>query len=494
MAVSALSIVVAASVVTSAWAEMYRFDQETVPARDTFERRYVFYVHSLEDSPGPRGSKPQLSFSDMKLGRGGGEVPDDTAVAVGVLPWHETHSSLDGNSLCVQGSVQSMNVADAHWHQVKSSAAEHRTFTLERTGAYMLIIVNCGQDAGVHISGSVVLQNPYGFIAGNDYFKLSVYKWSALAYVAALLLWGVKMLSRRNALQQRVHLHITLVAVVGMLESVLYLAHFTQTIRHPDSQIGSRLSLAAEVMSIEKIAYIFLLFRLVTLETPTCKEQETVSVIIALLMLTAAPKVWLQSVRHQMVASDSSFVMAVLPVAAVGLGSSVWVVHGLLGRMRRFREVGEEKMRTLYQDTAFLAFNVVLASTMILWAQYLDMPCQDFTRWFYHALANDAAPQATAFAAIAAMMCMWQPSEDLRPIYELTDAGARGAIEDPEAGKVGQVALEPVAAVEFVIDDCDDDGDGDVEFGDTAAKATRAQDRSVVTGGAVEPWSDAHKA
>jgi len=485
MAMSTLGIVVAASVVTSAWAEMYRFDQEAVPARDTFERRYTFYVHSFEDSPGPRGSKPQLSFSDLKLGTGGGEVLEGTAVAVGVFPWHEANNSLDGRALCEQGVVQSMSDADAHWHQVKFPAVDDRTYTLGRSGPYMLIVANCGQDAGVQISGSVVLKNPYGFMAGNDYFKLSVYFWSASAYLVALLLWGAKMFSRRSTLQPNVHLHVTLVAVAGMLECVLYLAHLTQTIKHPGSQNGTRLSMAAEVVSIEKSAFIFLLFRLLSVESPTCKEQAKVIVVMTLVMLAAAPKVWLQSVRHQMSASDISFAMVVLPVAVVGLGSSIWVVRGLLGRMKRCRELGEERMGTLYQHTAFLAFSLVLASTFIMWAQYLDRPCQDFTWWFYHALANDAAPQATAFAAIAAMMCMWQPCEDLRPIYELTDAKVRGAIDDPEAGNVGQVAQGPAAAVEFVIDDCDDD-DADMEFYGMAAKAAQTQDRSFVAGGAME--------
>merc|ERR1719285_782618 len=111
-----------------------------------------------------------------------------------------------------------MSGANVHWHQVKFSAAENRTYTLERSGPYMLIVASCGQDAGVHISGAVVLRNPYGFMAGNDYYKLSVYFWATLAYMVALLFWGAKMFSRRNSLKHSVYLHLTFVAVVGMLE------------------------------------------------------------------------------------------------------------------------------------------------------------------------------------------------------------------------------------------------------------------------------------
>merc|ERR1712007_258501 len=62
-------------------------------------------------------------------------------------------------------------------------------FQLSATEVYVLIFSNCGGVSQATVSGSVVVQNPYGFLPGNEYRKMTFHGWLAVAWLVVGVIW-----------------------------------------------------------------------------------------------------------------------------------------------------------------------------------------------------------------------------------------------------------------------------------------------------------------
>jgi len=345
---------------------------------------------------------------------------------------------------------------------VASPAADDATYALTRSGPYLMVIANCAppdaSPAKVLIHGSIAIRNPYGYAAGNEYFKSTVYGLAVSAYTVALLVWGAKLILTKNVETRRsFHNLITMVAFMGFLECAFSLAMYIQANKMEVTREDSILIMLAESAGVAKTTYFLLFFRALAAEDESCKAKVIQSLVLLVYMTSATVKVSLGSLRQTHSVANSTLMFCIAFAAVAAAFAFVWVLRGLARTMQICREDSDDKMLALYQHTTLLVLTLAVSSLVVAGAQYLDMPGQVFTDWYYHTLVEDAAPQAIAFGALLLTMFMWKPSEDLRPKYDMAASG--GDVIGLKDGDDAEAAttLEPAEPVQFVLDDDDDD-------------------------------------
>jgi len=477
----------AACAMATVWAEVRHFNGEVVPKSGSLEGLYIFYVHSYEDSPGPKAAQSRLTFKDIRL-RGEDGGPTKSAwVAVGVLPWSEFDNLMDGKTLCGEsdGKValqfkQHSSKQNAHWHRVTFPAEEDASYVLKQSGPYLLVVANCAPEASASkllMYGSVVVKNPYGYSAGNELFKSWVYGWAALGYVAALLGWVAKLFlfTPKDVAKRDYHSAATFILIMGVLECASYAAFYIEANKMEVSREDSLLLVLAQVSGIAKVVYFIAFFRALAPQS-TSRIQQAIHIAVLLLYTTAATiKVTLQASRQSMSIDASAWIFSIIFVAFAGVVALVFVMRGLARMMQRCREASDDKRLAQFQHTTLLTLVLAVSSLVLLGAQYLDAPAQGFKTWYYHTLVADAVPQAMALGALVVMMYMWRPSEDFPSMSEMTEVDAEviGLKEDTEA-PTGRAEHEPAGPVQFGLGDEDDPAAGNSAVAKTIGSNGRA--------------------
>jgi len=103
---------------------------------------------------------------------------------------------------------------------VAAQAGSDEKTPLPATGAYYLVLSNCGSCLDQKISGEVELRNTYGYLPANEYYKKQFYELLLAAFAVTVVLWAVQLV-RWSAQVHAIHHCLTVVLVCALLEALM---------------------------------------------------------------------------------------------------------------------------------------------------------------------------------------------------------------------------------------------------------------------------------
>lgn len=430
---------------------MYTFDDAEVPAPYSLDAKYVFHVYSEQQSPAAGSGPARASLQSVKLNLerlSSVAAEQDDFVELVLMPWEEFAALVDSHSFCHNGKFLKQFDSNVGFTMTLAyPQAVQEEVVLERGGAYVLLVSNCGGElAGATLSGSVVVRNPYGYLDGREYWKLLLYGGAAVAYVVVIGVY-LYVLLRGWAFASYIHVAMVLLGVIGAAEAFSWWLLF-HTANNGGKDLG--LDAFAEVLSILKVlygAFLAVLLALglgVTVPSLPCQTKCKVLALHALFAFAAVPKVSIFSMRSYLCVSTSMAIAAAAPMVITAALLFLWSASALQETKGRLMEGGHVQIFEVYEQL----FTISCASCSIAFVALagqvmLDSPGQGIDDWASHVVWNDGLSQFSFLAALCAAMYCTRPREEGLGSQVLGEEHQTQEADDEEVG--GLLAVEPVS-------------------------------------------------
>mmetsp|Transcript_61164 Transcript_61164/g.145674 ORF Transcript_61164/g.145674 Transcript_61164/m.145674 type:complete len:475 (-) Transcript_61164:204-1628(-) len=178
----------------------FSFMNEPIPAKLSLHGWYMFTVytkHDFEVVSGVQGEFVQVPAVQFELASQAlghfEEAESYKSLEASVIYYPDYMQHVDPESFCdSSGKAASTSVAKESLEWASMSIPVATTgeavptkvkVPLNRTGKYMLLLTNCGEFSDAVISGTVLVMNPYGYLAPEHYYKEGPLGIMMVAYV-----------------------------------------------------------------------------------------------------------------------------------------------------------------------------------------------------------------------------------------------------------------------------------------------------------------------
>jgi len=440
-------------------AEIYRFDNDEVPGPYTLDTKYLFYAWAKEKSEMNLAEFPVLSGADLRISDAtGAEMTKPyRSVQLSMLPWDDFHKLVDPTSFCggseEEGYITLQKYPSKAWVNnitVLPDKVTAVTKKIFKTGVYALVLSNCGSASDMKISGSISVKNPYGFLPGNEYYRLPLYGWATLFWAGAGVIWLALLVAKKDAVVWA-HIALAWIIITGFGESVAW--WFSLSTVNSTGEAPKALSVA-EVLCVMRNIYA-LTFILVASMGLGVTEKDLdkatqIKVLVGSMLfgISSLPRICLASVRQAVDPKEHVVILSNLPVVIVGLFHFIWILRRLAHNMRRCKELHQEDSVKIFTRLAITLCACMLSAAGVMVGQFADKPGQGLPFWQSHVFWNDGVGQAVALIATFATMYFMAPSKsgflaetymtqvDEKEEIGLTD-GPAGKDDDDDMGRDG---------------------------------------------------------
>mmetsp|Transcript_62151 Transcript_62151/g.115325 ORF Transcript_62151/g.115325 Transcript_62151/m.115325 type:complete len:490 (+) Transcript_62151:54-1523(+) len=206
----------------------------------------LFFIYSQADAP-DAVQPASVNFYNFQLSAEPAVVANLTygSVEVGLIRY-EDYVLLDMGLACDAGRMnwtigamkggQQMKGGQHRVPQVfqllvpfrQGSRGVSKKFPIMQTGLYVLSLGHCEPSMkGVKVTGDVIMKNPFGYLPGSEYKKLSLYLSLAFVYVGLGTIWLILSLIYHKELFN-IQICIGVVLFMGLVEvSLWYVTYFT---------------------------------------------------------------------------------------------------------------------------------------------------------------------------------------------------------------------------------------------------------------------------
>mmetsp|Transcript_61283 Transcript_61283/g.145920 ORF Transcript_61283/g.145920 Transcript_61283/m.145920 type:complete len:474 (+) Transcript_61283:79-1500(+) len=170
-----------ALIIPTAEAESFVLERYQAPAGWKLNGCYKFNVYNVRDDFG--GRPPLVEFHLLATATDQWEVAKGyTSLQAAILFSSDVTEYFGNEHVCTDGKlVQKPREQVSEWAAVTVPVATSTDFfqieavdlqvALNKTGEYVLMFSNCGNIAGLEVSGYVQVKNPYGYLSPQDHFK-----------------------------------------------------------------------------------------------------------------------------------------------------------------------------------------------------------------------------------------------------------------------------------------------------------------------------------
>lgn len=427
-----------------AQAQIYHLQETAIPPNRSLHMLYTYYVYSHEDAPEKKFGPPFVKYHELSAhsveGRTDLDLQDYNGLQLSLMKYDDFFNIIDPDHFCCSGDdVSSGQCAVQDKLRVKlkpgmrlrdggvysdmirfagtADRANHKDKQLRvrETGVYILMISNCGDHDSATVSGSVIVRNPFGFLPGNEYYKMPFYGWLSLVYMALGVIWMVLSI---RWFKELFNLQgcIAGVILLGLVESFLWYFFFTKW--NEDGIRTNVLFVLAILSSVAKTTFSYLLVLVASLgwgvTRPYLDKDITIRIqaICLLYMCLGVIREVVLSFRHSHSLPLAFVLLCLLPVSLLNGVIFYWVftaLSSLISTLKDRRQM--EKLQLFQRLWGILIFSLSIATITLLY-QILDVSRSIADRWMHQWLFTDGVSHVLYLLVLASMMYLWAPHKN----------------------------------------------------------------------------------
>jgi len=460
-------------------AQIFTFNEEPFPESKSLVPLSIVYVFNHQDAPHASEGNPVVKFHDLSAMASSlkeTRLKDSTSLQVSLILYREFGNRINEAKLCsthkdVQSGVakkenqllvnklKSLSNEDVHIYLTdlplrnsphwKSTDAQ---FTIRETGAYVLVLSNCGDLTDVKVRGTIIVKNAYGFLPANHFSKLRFYQWMSFFYMCIAAVWMLVLVRHWNELFRMQHC-ITLITVLGYVESFLWWVVYNDwnAAGHRGRFFFATSIIMSALKSILSLVLVVMACHGWGVTLPYLNKavsQRLVMISIFYFPLCSMKQCALQ-LRREFFLSAKLVLLCILPVCLVAGYIVHWAFESLSDLLQTLKERQQsDKLLQFQRLWRLLILTLVLAMLAIAIQVLEHAPVLDVSLdWRYEWYSSDALPNFVFVLFLIGMMILWAPTQkNQRSAYS-----ELGVKDDEDIDKENGVWQE-----EFV-DDGDDD-------------------------------------
>lgn len=412
-------------------AQSYSLDGLKVPSSYSLESLYLFYVYTAEDAPGSGvGPDPHVDFFAEAHGH---DLEGSPSIELSMVSYAHLWEAIDPTYFCCVpewgGDTGCTNPKQLLIHSVDTgnrsvpqaltysvtNPAKRSSQKVQATGMYILIVSNCGFEQPLTLGGNIVVHHSYGFLPGNEVWKMTLYKCLILAYFLLGLFWV--LLSVRWWQQLfNVQIYIGIVVFLGILESGLWYATFIDW--NAWGQRRQPLFVAAIMSTVFKSVFSFMLVVVAALGWGVTKPFLERKLILKVQCL-AFLYICFDFLRYAVLSVRSGrehnlpflVVMAcVIPVSVMNGVIFMWVFSSLSNLMVTLSERQQTEKLWLFERFWMVLVATLFVATLLILSQFIILSYGMVSSWKWWWILTDLVPQLLYVADLMAIMYLWCPS------------------------------------------------------------------------------------
>ncbi|CAE7033721.1 tmem87a [Symbiodinium natans] len=419
-----------------------------LPEPRSLHTLYAFYVFSHQDAPERTLGQPMMRFHNLMFTATSGADAEKArgyaGVQLSILPYRsfwkliqpdkfcsnmedvQAGRAKEANKLLTQKPIGSSDDdVNLYSHTINFETATDLPLRVNSTGVYILVFSNCGDFKDGEVSGSVIAKNSYGFLPGNEYYKMPFYGWLSIAYCALASVW---MCLSLRYWRELFHIQYCIAAVIllGLVEAFLQWRFFMDW--NESGLRGRFLFVLAILATVVKSIFSYMLVLVASLGwgvTRPYLDQATILKVQGLSFLYIV----LDFVRESALSFRNShslsitFVMlCLLPVALLNGIIFYWIFTALSSLIEILAERKQVEKLILFQRLwKILVAALSLASLSLLY-QLFDLSRSISQRWHYQWFFADGVSHILFCMVLAAIMFLWAPhTNSQRYAYKQVD-------------------------------------------------------------------------
>jgi len=288
---------------------------------------------------------------------------------------------------------------------------------IHQTGLYTFILTNCGASSDGVITGSVVVKNPFGFLPGAEYPKLTLYGSLSMfyAFLGAIWMW----LSARQFQELTfVHHSIGALIAVGLVEMFMWFLLLNDW-NDSGSRATSLTVLATLATTIKKVFFggLVLVISLGLGYTRPLLDKRVVLKMAGasvgflfaettrLTLVTARFERWGIAGGHTLF----GFIVILIPALLTGWWL-MWSFNELSDLIEKINKGGRSQKLDLFGNLRKLFVGACVATTLNHVAHFFAFRTPLETRWKSEWIYTDAVNQLIFMCTLCGMMFLWAPS------------------------------------------------------------------------------------
>lgn len=442
----------------TAWAQTYRFKDEPVPESKSLIMKTVFFVISQNDAAGNeskvsfdvRAKTTSESRADFTLREYGG-------IQLHVMRYEDFDGFVNAGKMCSTADDVSkqdaekedqLMIAPSRRHAGKSldelqvfsyqvqfyGIKHHGSVALEKTitktGAYVLVVSNCGNYDKALLTGSVYVKNPYGYLPGEDFAKMRFFRILRIVYAVLLVVWGLLCL-RWYSVLCRFQIYILVAIALGLAEC--YMCH--ESLWHWNSTGDKHHALfrPAIVLSATRTTSSYVLMLLASLGWGLSRQVLESGTVCRIVVLAVNYTV-LNCIREIMTGFGESYapssilvLFCFVPLSLLHGATFYWIFSALSKQIESLESMGQTVQLAVFQKLRRVLVTGVGAALCAVLVQVTVFSRNAAVYWRQEWYVTDFAPHAVFGVVLVSIMLLWAPSEDIpRTQFMQIDGAEKG--------------------------------------------------------------------
>eukprot|EP00930_Biecheleria_cincta_P062806 TRINITY_DN48251_c0_g1_i1.p1 TRINITY_DN48251_c0_g1~~TRINITY_DN48251_c0_g1_i1.p1 ORF type:complete len:510 (-),score=102.94 TRINITY_DN48251_c0_g1_i1:112-1641(-) len=433
-----------ALLVVTAWAQIYRFEEETVPESKSLVMKTVFFVISKNDTGGNESKVTftQLFANSTSQSRPAFTLREYVGIQLHLMRYEDFGKFVKADKMCstaddvAKGYAEKEDQLILHTGgkdknkklddlQVSSyevrfyGLREHGHADLEknitRTGVYVLVLSNCGTYDKATISGNVYVKNPYGYLPGDEIAKLRLFKISSVVYVVLLAVWLLLCL-RWYSVLSRFHVYILAVIALGLAECIVCYMSLSQW--NSTGLKTHQFFRPLVLLSATRTSSSYVMVLLASLGWGMSRQELNTSTVWKMSLL-AVIYTALNCIREIMGSSSQSLapsqnlvLFCFVPLSLLHGATFYWIFSALSCVIEELRSMGQTEQLSIFQQLWRVLLCAVGFALLSVLVQVFVFSQDALAYWRQQWLVTDLAPHLVFSFVLVVIMLLWAPSED----------------------------------------------------------------------------------
>lgn len=423
--------------------QIFHFEDAPTPVEKSLSAHYIFYVYSKEDAPDGSQNDATLEFrglysKSLSKDRTTSALSGYQGVQVSILPYFDFYKLLSPDKFCSTAedvrrktaAAQDQLLVHRSKEDIETGVFSHtipflanlndegqpdERLVLKESGAYVLLYSNCGSFDQGAATGEVVVKNPYGFLPGIEYRKLSLYGWLMVFHGILLFLWLASILRWWKDLFY-VHSGIALIITIGVVEAALWAAVYEDWnltgVRKKPMFFAAILSSVLKTAAIYVIVLVASLGSGVTIPDLDSKTSMKIHVLTLVFIVLDFGKTSVMAFQHSHAWKMTFKLMFTVPVLIVHLAFLGWIFMAISALVVQLQDMHQyEKVKPFSRMKTILGGVTMMASiacSLIM----LDVSSTRVSMWKYHWVISDGLSQALFMVVLLGGIWAWFPGAE----------------------------------------------------------------------------------
>jgi len=421
------AVAVAVWMAHSASAMKFDFDSAEPTTPYTITAHYMFYVVNDSIASGQKQAEAVVNIDAMIIPDAQAKNPTSASDVAGykkvqaaIVLQKDVSNTFVTKRFCDEDGLllaaQPASLVGFAGPFTLSSQKSNQQATLNQSGAYVLVVSNCGNLTGVKVSGAVSVKNPHGFSSALDHHKANLY-WGFLVFyivVSTAWLWAtVRRWKQLHDVQKGIVAISVLAAIECCLMGVLYV------VDNQTDSFSEGLFLVASVTSALKVSEL-LRMAMQSAEL-LCGTEEyasgwvssaTTTLALTSFIIADFNFIDLLRMRFAYAMPVDKVLRSVAPCFIVGLATFSWCHITMFRQREALKSNGRKAEASLLAKSHRILWFGTAGAFLAIYAQLVDpTDTNNVDSWKSHGVISVGLPHFVFALVLSSCMFVWWPSE-----------------------------------------------------------------------------------